>query len=414
MSQSKLKKTRAEETERISQRLREVALHQLASIGVDGMSMVQVAKEAQTSKSPLYRRYDDSIDLCVDVWDHHLREHLQLVLRYTQQLATNGDEKALKWLTGQMRRPSSESAALIECLSVARRFEYLLEAVEIDLDRELQSYLEGLPNLPTDVALSYVVYVLGGLFVGPLLPGAQRDYVNAFALWHKYLQDESLRVNRPMPTEIRPIPLSIPTSEDQTLGDLISAATKVIMRTGFEKATANRIARYANKAFSSSYSYFDSKEDLMTYATEFVFRDSIVRNDMMFVSGDDQQRNETSASRIRELSTVSASEDVRLFRIEATLAARHHRRLRTAIEALFQQSLDQMMFVTKKKKDLQDEVHAVWLGVRIAGFGHNVFGLVNNTYRDINWMSTANAAAILVQDHAMAHYVEDAAAEMAS
>lgn len=414
MSQSKSKKTRAEETERISRQLRDVAIRQLAAVGVDGLSMVQVAKEARTSKSPLYRRYDDSIDLCVDAWDHHLREHLQLVLRYTQQLATDGDEQALSWLTGQMRQPSPESAALIECISVARRFEYLLEAVEIDLDRELRNYLEGLPDLPADIALSYVIYVLGGFFVGPLLPGTQRDFVKAFSLWHQYLQDKSLRVDRPMPTEIRPIPLSIPTSDDQTLGDLITAATKVIMRTGFEKATANRIARYANKAFSSSYSYFDSKEDLMTYATEFVFRDSIVRNDLMFVIGDDQQRSEASASRIRELTTTSASEDVRLFRIEATLAARHHYGLRTAIESLFQQSLDQMMSVTRKKKELQDDVRAVWLGVRIAGFGHNVFGLVNSTYSGINWMSTANAAAKLVQDHAMVHYVDDAVAKMAS
>jgi len=414
VSQSKSKKTRAEETERISRRLREVTVRQLAAVGVDGLSMVRVAKEAKTSKSPLYRRYDDSIDLAVDVWDHHLREHLRLVLYYTQQFAISGDESALTWLTDQMYRPSLESTALVECLSAARRFEYLLETVEIDLDRELQNYLHGLSDLPVDIALSYVVYVFGGLFVGPLLPGIQRDYVRAFTLWREYLQDKSLRVDRPMPTEVHPIPLSIPTADDKLLGELITATTKVIMRTGFEKATANRIARYANKAFSSSYAYFDSKEELMTYAAEFVFRDSIVRNDIMFTEGDEHQRMDLSASRIRELSTPSASEDVRLFRIEATLAARHHPELRDAVKKLFQQSLDQMMSVTKKKKDTQEEVRAVWLGVRVAGFGFNVFGLVNTAYRDLNWMSTAHAAARLVHEHAMKHYIADAAAEMAS
>lgn len=414
MSQSKVKKTRAQETERVTQQLRDVTVRQLASVGVDGLSMVRVAEEAKTSKSPLYRRYDDSIDLTVDVWDHYLRAHLQLILRYTQQFAADGDVGALEWLTNEMHHPSVESAALIECLSTARRFEYLLETVEIDLARETQNYLDGLPDLPTDIALSYVVYVIGGLFIGPLLPSNHHDFTRAFALWHQFLQDVSLRVNRPMPTTIRPIPLSIPMSDDRTLGDLITAATKVIMRTGFEKATANRIARYANKAFSSSYSYFDSKEELMMYATEFVFRDSIVRNDIMFAPGDDQQRNELAASRIRELSTASASEDVRLFRIEATLAARHHPELRDSVKTLFQQSLDQMMAVTKKKKELQDEVRAVWHGVRIAGFGHNVFGLVNSTYRDVNWMSAANAAANVVQEHAMKHYVADAFVEIAS
>lgn len=391
-----------------------MTVHQLATVGVDGLSMVRVAQEAKTSKGPLYRRYDDSIDLAVDVWDHHLREHLQLVLRRTAQLALNGDEDALTWLTDQMYRPSFESGALVECLSAARRFEYLLETVEIDLDRELQNYLQGLPDLPVDIALSYVIYVFGGLFVGPLLPGNQHDYVRAFTLWHEYLQDESLRVDRPMPTEVRQIPLGIPTADDKLLSDLITAATKVIIRTGFEKATANRIARYANKAFSSSYAYFDSKEELMTYAAEFIFRDSIVRNDIMSTEGDENQRMDLSASRIRELSTPSASEDVRLFRIEATLAARHHFELRDAVKTLFQQSLDQMMSVTKRKKDTQEDVRAVWLGVRIAGFGFNVFGLVNTAYRDLNWMSTANAAATLVQEHAMKHYIADAATEMAS
>jgi len=187
VSQSKSKKTRAEETERISRRLREVTVRQLAAVGVDGLSMVRVAKEAKTSKSPLYRRYDDSIDLAVDVWDHHLREHLRLVLYYTQQFAISGDESALTWLTDQMYRPSLESAALVECLSAARRFEYLLETVEIDLDRELQNYLHGLSDFPVDIALSYVVYVFGGLFVGQLLPGTQHDYVRAFTLWREYL-----------------------------------------------------------------------------------------------------------------------------------------------------------------------------------------------------------------------------------
>lgn len=414
MSQSPLKKTRTQETERVTRQLREVAVRQLAMFGVDGLSMMRVAEEAKTSKSPLYRRYDDHIDLVVDVWDHHLREHLQLVLRNVVQFAENGDEGALEWLTNEMHQPSAESAALIECLSSARRFEYLLETVEIDLDRELQSYLERLPNLPTDIALAYVVFTFGGLFIGSLLPNNRGDFSRSFRLWHQYLQDESLRVNRPMPTEIYPIPFSLPNFDDKLFGDLVTAAMRVIIRTGFERATANRIARYANKAFSNSYSYFDSKEELMIYAAEIVFRDSIVRNDVMFMEGNDQQLTDLSASRLRELGTPSSSEDVRLFRIEATLAARHHPELRDAVKTLFQQSLDQMMSVTKKRKEMQEEVRAVWHGVRIVGFGYNVFGLVNTAYRDVNWMSTAHAAAVLVQNRAMKHYVVDAGAEIAS
>jgi AcrR family transcriptional regulator len=217
-----------------------------------------------------------------------------------------------------------------------------------------------------------------------------------------------------MPNTVRPIPLTYPEADDPTLGNLVVAATKVIMRTGFENATANRIARYANRAFSSSYAYFDSKEELMLYATEFMFRDSIVRNDIMFLAGDEEEHIHAAASRIRELTTQSASEDARLFRIEATLAARHHDELGRSIRNLFKQSLEQILMSTNKNQKAQDEVRSVWIGVRIVGFGHNVFGLVATGYADVNWMSTARVAALVVRDHAMKNYRADVLKEMAS
>lgn len=414
MSKIKRKETRAEQTEQISQRIRAVALQHLATVGVDGLSMVGVAEDAGVSKSPLYRRYDDAVDLAVDVWDHHLREHLQLVITRTREFASTGDPEALKWLVTQIHQPSDQSKALIECITAARRYEYLSEAIEIDASRELDTYLQSLSEIPTDIALSYFVYVLGGLFIGPLLPVSREETRQAFLLWDRYLRDESFRIDQKMPEGVFPIPLTYPESEDPTLGDLVVAATKVITRTGFEKATANRIARYANKAFSSSYSYFDSKEELMLYATEFVFRDSIVRNDLMFLTGDKEQQTNSTALRIRELSTQSASEDSRLFRIEATLAARHHGLLQNSLKDLFQQSVRQVLSSTKKKKASQDEVRSVWTSVRASGFGHAVLGLLAPQFRDVNWMSTAHAAATVVREHAMKHYVGDVSQEMAS
>jgi AcrR family transcriptional regulator len=413
VSQLQRRETRADQTEQISRQLRTVALKHIADLGIDSLSMARVAKDARMSKSPLYRRYDDSIDLAVDVWDHHLRQHLQQLLHYTKIFAETGDHDALQWLVGQMHSPSDESAALIECITVGRRYEYLLETIEIDLNRELEDYLQSLPPLPTDVALSYVVFVLGGLFIGSLLPISQNEMAESFLLWDEYSRDQSFRVVQPMTTEIRPIPLTFPEMEDATLRNLVVAATKVIMRTGFEKATANRIARYANKAFSSSYAYFDSKEELMTYATEFVFRDSIVRNDLMFVKGSDEELTEIAASRIRELNTASASEDARLFRVEATLAARHHEALQRSVATLFQQSLEQVLSHADQKKDVQQEIRSVWIGVRVSGFGHNVLGVATRQYSDVNWMSTARAAAMVVREHAMKHYVDDVQKEMA-
>jgi DNA-binding transcriptional regulator YbjK len=376
--------------------------------------MAHIARDSQMSKSPLYRRYDDAIDVAVDVWDFHLRDHLHHIIDEIRNYVGTGDEQSLNWLCAEMCQPSPESTALIECIAVARRYEYLFETVELDVDRVVEDYLSTLSHLPTDIALAYVVYVFGGLFVGSLLPCNQSEIKQAFEMWADYLNDESLRIDAEMPKEICPIPLRMPDTDDPTISHLIVAATRVITRTGFEKATANRIARYANKAFSTSYAYFDSKEELMTYATEFVFRDSIVRNDMMFFDGDINQQTSFSASRIYELSNPSASEETRLFRIEATLAARHHESLGLSVSELFEQSLNQVLAVTGKNKKLQDEVKSVWISVRISGFGYNVFGLVAPNYRDVNWMSTARAAALVVRNHAISHYVVDVSEATAS
>jgi AcrR family transcriptional regulator len=401
------KTSRAEHTEQISRRLREVALQHIAEVGIDGLSMVRIAQDSELSKSPLYRRYDDVIDVAVDVWDHHLRDHLAHLIDEVGSYAESGNEKSLLWLCKEMHKSSVKSSALIECMTAARRYEYLQETVEIDVQDEVDRYLARLHNLPRDIALSYLVYVLGGLFVGSLLTCTREQIQSGFELWSSHLRNPSLYVDLDMPDDIQPIPLRMSDTEDPVLGHLVTAATKVITRTGFENATANRIARYADKAFSTSYSYFDSKEELMTYATEFVFRDSIVRNDLMFIRGDILDQTHRAASRVFELSNPSHSEDVRLFRIESTLAARHHKLLKESVRDLFSQSLNQVLSVAEKKKSSKDSVRSVWIGVRLSGFGHNIFGLVAPRFRDTNWMSTSHAAAHVVRYHAMAHYVEN-------
>lgn len=152
----------------------------------------------------------------------------------------------------------------------------------------------------------------------------------------------------------------------------------------------------------------------MLYATEFVFRDSIVHNDLMFLTGDKVQHANSAALRVRELSTQSASEDSRLFRIEATLAARHHESLRNSLKDLFQQSVRQVIGGTEKTKASQNEVRSVWIGVRTSGFGRIVLGVLAPQFKDVNWMSTAHAAATVVREHAMKHYVGDVSQGMVS
>lgn len=404
MTNTQPRDTRSQQTEEVSRHIREVALQHIAVVGVDGLSMAKVAEDAGFTKSPLYRRYDDAIDLAVDVWDHYLRDHLQKLLNSVASYAESGSAQALSMLAREMSHPSTESKALIECLAASRRYEFLLETVELDVDRELDAMITRLSGMPADVVLSHASFVMGGLFIGTLLPASTSDYENSFAMWHDYLINEDFWLTQEMPHAIHPIPVPVPEEEDPVIGNLVTAAIKVIMRTGFEKATANRIARYANKAFSTSYSYFDSKEELTSYAAAFVFRHSVTRNDVLFGPDDLDRLTQFTAARIRELSTESASEETRLFRIEATLAARHHQPLRKTVQKLFRESLDQLMSVVVSKQYARDDVRLVWNALRVSGFGHNLMGLVSRDYRKVNWMSTAFAAATILRDRAMIHY----------
>ncbi len=412
------KETRSQQTEAITQELRRVGLEQIAKVGIDGLSMVQVAADAGTSKSPLYRRYDDAIDLAIDVWDDRLREHLQNLLELTLEFVTTNNFEALEKLTREMTTPSVESRALIECLAAARRYDYLLETVELDVDKELSKFVERLSHIPTDVALAYVIFVFGGLYIGELLPCTHDQIAAAIAVWHKYLSDPASWTDAPMPSTISPIP--IPTStpnpgdDNASIQSLIAAATKVIIRSGFENATANRIARYADKAFSTSYAFFDSKEDLMSHAIEVSLRGTIVQNDMMFATDDLDTFANIAAARVRELSTSSQSNDARFFRLEAVLAARHHSNLNSTIKDQFHQSLSQIMAVIPANKKARDEVTAAWIGVRLTGFGHLILGVATSTYHDVNWMSSTNAAGLIVSRHARVHYVAGTSEEVVS
>jgi AcrR family transcriptional regulator len=389
--------SRSQRSKEISEQILATALSLLATDGVDGMTMQRIAARAELSNGPLYGRYDTPEDILIDLWETELRPQLGWILAELSSWSAGTDPEPPARLLAELSEPSEQSQALIETLAVVRRYPFAGETIRSDVKHDLEGFVEAQPELPASVSLGQLTMVLGSFFLGPIFLEIEKDLATVVLGFIRALGQQrdafGTQVGEVVPMEV---PLPRPDTGDEAVDAFVAAVIQVVAQTGFERATTHRIARVAKRSYSSSYSHFASKDDLMAYALTAMI-DKIF-SVSFFVIHELPPEERLGAT----VATIQAyvSDQNRLWRqlrVESVVAARHHPDLGGALRANFEvnrdRAVDTMGGVSMLGPDAIEGVIDSWHLIRTLGFGLSVLFCATGSDDHLDW--TPGVAALV-------------------
>ena len=239
--------------------LRDISLQLLAESGLDGLSFSDLAQRSGLTRTPIYARYDSPEDVAVELWSDLLVDHLDHLMELNAEWYAGSGDRPSDELLAEFSAPSRQSAALIEVLAVARRFPYLQDVVAESLGRRVEAYVAA-SGAPRAVAVTQLSILLGTLFLAPVVgPTVGNGWALALPVAKELLTDTEAWGAPTRAVEPVEIPLPSPTFDDEILDVFVPAIMRVISRSGYEHASANRIARETDRAFNAVYERFEGQ-----------------------------------------------------------------------------------------------------------------------------------------------------------
>ena len=175
----------------------------------------------------------------------------------------------------------------------------------------------------------------------------------------------------------------------------------MIAQVGYDKASANRIARRAGHGFSSIYSHYESKEEFME-ATVNLLIDQIITQSVQGFIG--VTREEFIANSVANALGLSSEQNRlnRHLRTEVILAARHHLVISDHLNAAYELVIafgreayaQQFPTFTDEHTPI---LRAKWLLVRSNGFGMSLLRSNTPMAAEIDWTPASIALRNLTE-----------------
>lgn len=383
-------RTRQSQTEATSKRLLSIALKSIAVRGVDQTTLQVLASDAKTSIGPIYSRYESADDLVSDVFEKILEAHFHALLDDLHAWCVDGDRNARDRLAKELAKPSTESKALVEVLAVARRYPLTGDVVRTSVSSAVRRLVTQAGTTRAPLTISRVTIFLGAIFIFPVLPEHEQATTDALLELLKEASDNDA-ATRERPRSPEPITLPLPTvqTDNELYTDFANALFHVIARTGYEKASANRISRASQRSFASIYRDFESKDVFMeSVVTSFVDQ-MVLLNLTPFFGISREEYLERSVTMARTL-VSDENRAYRQLRLETVVAARHHSKIARSLKRQFTESakvLHQLVdehFGKSAPKHLE-EANALWLLVRSNGLGFSLLTANTSILESIQW-----------------------------
>jgi AcrR family transcriptional regulator len=368
----------------------DIATRSIAVQGVDLTTLQHLAEMANTSIGPVYARYESVDDLAGDLFEHRLMAHLDFLLASMRSWCLERDSGAHRTLRDEFIRPSPLSKALVEVLAVARRYPMTIEFVRPAMTSTLRRHFKELNDVPKGISISQVTVLLGSLLLHPCLPNqTEATAEELLEMLHCVNNDVKAQGQEPLRVEPLLIPLPEVEAENELLTDFTNALLQVISQTGFEKASANRIARMANHGFSNIYKSFDSKETFMESVTSIFVAQMVALNLTPFLGIPRDVYLAQSVTMGRAL-TSEDNRGYRQLRLETVIAARHHPEIRKSLQKSFRESTRLIRQLTADYFDMDHERHAfdaetLWTFVRCNGMGVSLLSATTPQMESIEW-----------------------------
>jgi AcrR family transcriptional regulator len=382
--------SRAQRSRQISTRILETSLELLATEGIDGLTMQRVAIAAELSNGPLYGRYDTPEDIVLDLWDTVLRQHLGTILDDLSAWFLGEGAPVPDRLAQELARPSVESRALIETLAAVRRYPYAAETIRPELSEDLETFAGRQPMTPRSLVAGQLALVFGTLLLEPMFQDEQERMSRSLLSILEGIMSDTLAWSAPK-RDLPPLsaPLPVPATGDEVVDAFVSAVILVVAQTGYDRATTHRIARAAKHSYSSAYSHFASKDDLMAYAMKAMIDEIFAFGLLGMMELNPDERIDVAVSMARGISD-DEHRFWRQLRVETAVAARHHAELAEALRANFEHNRARAIEVLASSRidaDPEFEARLVegWHLVRTLGFGLALLASASGFTHDIEW-----------------------------
>jgi len=375
--------SRAQRTKNVQDNISAAALALLSTKGVDGLSLTKIAAEAGLSNGPLYGRYDSPEDVALELWEGSIRHRFHRLLDEASQFALGDAPDPSEWLLAEMAHPSAESLAVVETIAVARRFPMLAESVRAEVDSALEKIRAESPVIAFSAIYPWITLPLGAIIYSGMLPSASPPWAETLRIGRQaaiQTTDPTYVVSHPVPLELK---LPHPDTGDLGLDEFVTAVMVVVSRVGYEKATAQRVARAAGHSFSSAYTHVGSKDELMTFALTAMI-------DQIIMTGDESFLHMTGEERFLgmialELGIISDNyRSLRQLRAESLVAARHHKSLNEILRNRFIHSTAHIK--TVENGDDVPLSSVFWYGSRAHGMTSLLLSLNTRLLDDVDWI----------------------------
>ena len=377
--------SRAQKTKEVQIAISAAALELVSADGVDGLALTRIAARAGMSNGPLYGRYDSPEDVALEMWEGAIRVQFHRLLDESALFITGKIDDPSDWLLGELAHPSPESLAVVEMIAVARRFPMLSESVRTEIESALRKLASEHPDTPFSALLPWVILPIGAILLNGLFPSPPPPWEGLFRLGRKSilaLTGAKFGERNPEPIVLD---LPIPDSGDLGLDEFVTAVMKVVARVGYEKTTAQRVARAAGHSFSAAYAHVGSKDELMTFAISATI-DQIVSNGDQPLRGLEEEDFLNALVALQRGMISDKNRVLRQLRAETLVAARHHPDLGTVLRERFAELVkDYPKAASGSDSANANPLLAFWYGARAAGVASVLLSLNTPLLDQADW-----------------------------
>lgn len=251
------------------ERILDAAVTLIADRGVDGVSVVELARAAGLTTGAVYARYTDLPELLADLWVRRCADLIDGLISeaaaFTAAWPVLDPGRLAAFL-----RCTPERYVAFELIAVAHRVEELGDVVPSRLATRLQAagMLDTVAEVGDPIAVGLLGLALGSIAHGRYERSLEAD-APAIAGWLRAGGARTWPAPPPPPiprTEIR----FVPTSPDAVMTErelrrlrLLDAAVAVVARSGVARATFRRISRASGYAHTAVYQEYGGLHELL-------------------------------------------------------------------------------------------------------------------------------------------------------
>lgn len=245
--------------------LLDAGLELLRENGPDRLSALDLARRAGLTTGAVYARYENNEEILVSLWQNRLIGPLRNFFSDSVQVMTQPEyDGATDPIYATLKEPSQQLLAAISLLIAAPRITELNEVVVPDI-REMLFGLginDDVHDARSTLTLAAVSTSLGCLYFAAADMFKIDDWSTICSMMRYVIGAES-QFSSPVVTPTVPFEYIVDTG-DEIRDALVNATTRVISRSGFERATTQRVARAAGLPPSALFSEYQNRQALFT------------------------------------------------------------------------------------------------------------------------------------------------------